>query len=690
MNGESPARCSLFNLLRDRFLAAIAAVAAQPPEAVDAALRPAGSPKFGEYQCNAAMGLSRPLAASPRDVAQRIAAVVDLAGIAEPLEVAGPGFLNVRLKREFLADYLAAIPPPHDAVDRLGIPPVGVPQRVVVDYSSPNVAKQMHVGHLRSTIIGDVLARVLGFLGHDVVRQNHIGDWGTSMGMVILGLWYIGSRVHRGESVDRLRERLAQLGQARAAPLDERRALLERICSEWSQDLARLDLDDLTRLNLTLEQLELGYQIMQALIAVDEPVGVVIENRDGSREKLADIPRKVTRMLQAGGPEHEAERRVWQEARRISLDYCDRVYRRLNVLLTSADVCGESFYEDQLASVVDELTQRLKPGATAVPPRAELRLHEGALCLFLYDQAGQPQFRNADGLELPMLIRKTDGAYLYATTDLAAVRYRTRQLGAQRVIYVVGAPQRLHFQMLFAAAQAVGWTASGVVLEHVAFGSILGPDRKPIKTREGKTPKLADLLELAVEHSRALLEQREADEQSPLAGRGLDDAAKQLIAERVGIAAVKYNDLSNDRNSDYVFDEKRMLALKGNTAPYLLYAYTRARAIGREAIERFGAADLYTHGAAVPLDSAEEWAVALRLARFHETLEAVARELAPHILCSYLYDLAGEMNRFYEACPVLRAESDALRLGRLRLCDLTARTLKTGLWLLGIDVIERM
>jgi len=746
---------SLQSLLAARFAAAIAQVAGTPAERVDPQVRPAGDPQFGDYQCNAAMALARPLKSKPRDLAQRIKDAVTpaLADIAEPLEIAGPGFINVRLKAEFLARYLGEIPRPTRDVasaprgrrdepmsgteagrcagpslplglrfeDRVGLPPAEGPRRVVVEYSQPNIAKQMHVGHLRSTIIGDVLARVLAFQGHEVIRQNHIGDWGTQMGAVMLGLWYIRTRLRRGDSIEGVRELHERLKGLTGAAVEARRAALAPICAEWSQDLQDRSLDDLSGVGVTLDELELGYVFVQTLMTVAKRTGATVTSREGQPELLEDVPRKVTLMLQSG---HEYERREWEAARDISLRYCQDLYDRLGVLLTPADVRGESFYNDRLPRVIEELRERFgaerdqgikgsrdqgagRSHLTTSPPshtvRAEVRDDRGAVVLYLYDEQGQPLFKNPDGEVLGMIVQKSDGAYLYATTDLAAIRFRLLELdfpsggvGAERVIYVTDARQKLHFRMFFACARAAGWITDAVQVEHVTFGSVLGADRTPLKTRAGGTIKLRDLLKEAETRALELLEKRDQgsegsrDQGEERQGAQLADDEKLAIAQRVGIAAVKYADLRNDRNADYVFDWDRMLALQGNTAPYMMYAYARIRSIYRKAAERFGAPDVYAPGVKLALNHPTERALALRLARLREAIDAVAAELTPHVLCTYLYDLAGEFMRFYESCPVLAAKDEATRLGRMRLCDLTARTLKLGLGLLGIEVIERM
>jgi len=506
------------------------------------------------------------------------------------------------------------------------MPPVEKPQRVVIDYSSPNIAKQMHVGHLRSTIIGDVFAHVLGFEGHEVIRQNHVGDWGTQFGMLIAH--------YADHPIPTL--------QTHADVLD----------------------------------------------AIEDDYRSAVE-RDNADPAFREAAREAVGRLQGGEPD---ARRTWKNLCAASRRAFNETYHRLNVLLEDGDVCGESFYNVRLAPVVAELREKLPPRDKTKPadrPYAELREDEGAQCIFFYDEQHRPRFKKPDGDELPMIIQKSDGAYLYATTDLAALRYRIEELDACRIIYVTDARQKLHFDTLFATARAAGWAGNDVTLEHVAFGSVLGPDRKPLKTREGQNVKLRELLDEAETHAYELLESRseEGEEEGPAA---FTDEEKREIARRVGIAAVKYADLRNDRVSDYVFSWDKMLAMQGNTAPYMMYAYARIRSIYRKAAERFGEPDVYAPGVVLQLDQPTERALALRLARLRETIDAVATELAPHILCTYLYELASEFMRFYEACPVLRAADEASRLSRMRLCNLTARTLRLGLGLLGIETIERM
>ncbi len=645
---------SISKTLGERFASAVGSVAGDACGPIDSQVRPAGDPKHGDYQCNAAMSLARRLKAKPREIAQRIVDAVDLADIAEPLEIAGPGFINVRLRTEFLARYLGEVPPPPaepmpaaesassadsrspaasrgpvsgPPMDRLGMPTVDAPYKAVIDYSSPNIAKQMHVGHLRSTIIGDVFARVLMFEGHEVVRQNHVGDWGTQFGMLI---------EHYGD---------------KAVPSHRTHA--------------------------------------DALAAIEDDYRAAQE-RFGSDEAFADAARLAVGRLQSGDVE---ARRVWESICGESRHAFGEIYKRLDVLLEEADACGESFYNDRLAPVVDELVERLRPreaGQRGSGPYAELREDGGALCVFLYDEKGEAAFTNQDGDPLPMIVRKSDGAFLYATTDLAALRYRIKELGARRMIYVTDARQKLHFRMFFAAARAAGWASDEVALEHTTFGSVLGANRKPLKTRTGKNVLLRELLDEAERRAYDVLVERERGIEGSRDREERDEDEKRAIARRVGIAAVKYADLVRDRNSDYVFNWDTMLAMQGNTAPYMMYAYARIRSIYRKAAERFGSPDVYAAGVVLSLGAPAERDLALRMVRFRETIDSVAADLLPHTLCSYLFDLASDFMRFYESCPVLQAPDEATRLGRMRLCDLTARTLRLGLWLLGIEVIERM
>ncbi|WP_437598506.1 arginine--tRNA ligase [Sorangium sp. So ce590] len=566
------------------FQEAITAVFGAEHAATDPSLRRSS---HADYQANAAMALAKRLGRPPREVAAAIVGALQLGGICRKVEIAGPGFVNLTLEDAYLTRELADTA----GGGRLGIAPAAQPETVIVDYSGPNAAKEMHVGHLRSTIIGDALARVLEALGHRVIRQNHLGDWGTPFGMLI--------------------EHMLDLGEAAA-----------------SQELSVGDLDAFYR---------------QARAKFDGDPAFAERSR-----------RRVVRLQ--GGDEQTLG--LWRQLVRESTRYFESVYRRLGVTLTEADFAGESFYNPMLVDVLAELGQK-----------GLARESEGALCVF---PAG---FTGKGGEPLPLIVRKQDGGYGYATTDLAAIRHRLTTVGARRLIYVVGAPQSQHFAMVFATAREAGWLMPPARAEHVAFGSVLGADKKMFKTRSGDTVKLSDLLDEAVERATKVVREKNPE---------LDVEAAGAVARAVGVGAVKYADLSSDRIKDYVFDWDRMLAFEGNTAPYLMYAHARIRSIFRKAgVES-------PRGAGIALGEPAERALALELLRFGAVLEDVAATLEPHRLCVYLFELAGSFTTFYERCPVLRAETDEVRRSRLALCDLTAEVLAKGLGLLGIEAPERM
>jgi arginyl-tRNA synthetase len=621
---------SIATQLEDLFRRALPQIVGEEAESVDPLIRIATDEKFGDYQSNVAMGLGKRLGQKPRDVADRLVEVLEplAASMCQPFEIAGPGFINIRLKPEWMAAQLDAVPA-GGPDDRLGIAPAADPQTVVIDYSCPNIAKQMHVGHLRSTIIGDSITRILGFEGHKVIRQNHIGDWGTQFGMLIAHL------------KDRMPNALADPCQVH------------------------------------LEDLEAFYR--------------EANRRDKEDPAFSERARAEVVALHSGDPE---TLRAWRYIVEESRHHYEPVYRRLGVLLTREDERGESFYSNRLERLVENLARQYGPGAPAgAPPGSGLPAiaveeSDGALCVFLQTPDGQPVFKGPEGNPLPFIIRKSDGAFLYATTDLAALDFRIHELTADRVLYVTGAPQALHFQMLFAVVRALGWTipedsAGEVRLEHVAFGSVLGEDRKILKTRTGGNVKLAELLEEAVRRAEALIRAGEAD---PDKRRGFGEEEISDVAEAVGIGAVKYADLSQNRQSDYVFSWDKMLAMDGNTAPYLMYAYARIRSIYRKA----ATGDGNLAGGAITLAQPQERALGKRILQFAEILDAAAESLKINLITDYLYDLAGAFMKFYENCPVLTAETPQIRASRLRLCDLTARTLKIGLQLLGIRAVERM
>ncbi|MFU8813973.1 MAG: arginine--tRNA ligase [Pseudomonadales bacterium] len=566
---------NLKRLLNDRLAAALQSSIG---EAAPAVVQPSARPEFGDYQANGVMGAAKRARQNPRALAETVLRNADLAGIADRTEIAGPGFINITLNDDFLA---------HTLSETALLDATARPQKVVVDYSSPNLAKEMHVGHLRSTIIGDALARVLEAIGHDVVRQNHVGDWGTQFGMLLTFLDETGAQ------------------------------------SELLGDLENF------------------YRAAKA--------------RFDSDVDFAERSRRTVVALQRGDP---AIRQHWQRFIDISLSHCQQLYDRLGVTLTPTDVMAESAYNDDLADVVRDLDQQ-----------GLLEESQGARCVFL------DEFKGKDGDPLPLIVQKSDGGYLYATTDLAAVRYRARQLQADRVLYLTDARQALHFRQVFAVAERAGFVRPGMSLEHHPFGAMLGSDGKPFKTRAGSVVKLSELLDEAEIRALAVVTEKNPD---------LPAAQRREIARVVGIGAVKYADLSKNRASDYVFDWDQILSFDGNTAPYLQYAYTRIRSIFR----RGGIDEVQLQGQ-ILLEAAEEHALAVALLRLQETLEQVAADGHPHYLCGYLYELATQFMRFYEACPILNAE-ETRRASRLLLCRRAAETLRTGLDLLGIETVERM
>ncbi len=567
---------NLKKLLEEHVNAAMAAAGIDDPTAV---ITHAARPEFGDYQANGVMRSAKRMNRNPRDLAAAIIAKLDLQGIADRVELAGPGFINIRLDNAMLAD---AANPMQPLLQR-----VADPHTLVVDYSSPNLAKEMHVGHLRSTIIGDAMARVLNATGQRVIRQNHVGDWGTQFGMLL--------------------------------------AYLEEIplTSELLGDLERF------------------YQAAKQRFDAD-PVFAA-----RARERVV--------ALQSGEPHTNA---LWQRFIDISLSHCEAVYSRLGVSLTRGDVRAESAYNDQLAGIVE-----------ALDAAGLLTLSDGAQCVFL------DEFKAKDGSPLPVIVQKSDGGYLYATTDLAAVRYRSNVLGADRVLYFVDARQSLHFRQIFDVARRAGFVRRGVSLEHHPFGVMLGKDGRPFRSRDGGVVKLVDLLDEA---------QQRAYDVVTAKNPALTEADRRDIARVVGIGAVKYADLSKHRTSDYTFDWDTMLAFDGNTAPYLQYAYTRIVSLFRRG--QVWAEEL---SGELAIDAPSERAMALTLARFQEVIDDVAENALPHYLCGYLYELAARYMQFYEQCPVLSAEA-ATRTSRLLLCRRAADTMKYGLSLLGIETVERM
>ncbi|MDC7830917.1 MULTISPECIES: arginine--tRNA ligase [Pseudomonas] len=545
----------------------------------------------GDFASNVALLLAKPARAKPRDLAEKLLAALPADPAVSKVEIAGPGFLNFFQNHAQLAARLDAA----FADPQLGVPTHDPRQRVVVDLSSPNLAKEMHVGHLRSTIIGDAVARVLEFLGDEVIRQNHVGDWGTQFGMLLA---YMEEQPQAAEG--------------------------------------------------ELADLEVFYR--------------AAKGRFDASPEFAARARELVVALQAGDAHCL---RLWERFNAVSLSHCQEVYDRLNVRLTPADVKGESAYNDDLAQVVADLEAA-----------GLLTESDGARCVFL------DEFKNAEGNPLPVIVQKAGGGYLYSTTDLAAMRYRSRQLQADRALYFVDQRQALHFQMAFEVARRAGFVDPAMQLEHMGFGTMNGADGRPFKTRDGGTVKLVDLLDEAEERAYQLVKERNAGR----AERGetpFSEDELRHIGRVVGIASVKYADLSKHRTSDYSFNFEQMLSFEGNTAPYLLYAYTRVASVLRKAGQS-------EPTGRIRLDAPQEQDLGGRLAQFGEILASVADKGTPHLLCSYLYDLAGLFSSFYENCPILTAEDPELRQSRLRLAALTGHTLKQGLELLGLHTLERM
>ncbi|HAE78086.1 arginine--tRNA ligase [Morganella morganii] len=571
-------------ILSDKIQQAL--ISAGAPLDCDAIVKQSAKAQFGDYQANGVMAAAKKMGMPPRQLAEKVIELLDLDGIAGKTEIAGPGFINIFLSPAWLTAQLETAL----ADDKLGLTPVK-PMTIAIDYSAPNVAKQMHVGHLRSTIIGDAAARTQEYLGHKVIRCNHVGDWGTQFGMLI--------------------------------------AYLEKMQNEDAGDMALADLEAFYR---------------EAKKHYDED------------EVFAERARGYVVKLQGGD---EYCRTMWRKLVDITMQQNQETYNRLNVTLTEDDVMGESLYNDMLPGIVSDLMNR-----------GIAEESEGAIVVYL------DEFKNKEGEPMGVIIRKKDGGYLYTTTDIACAKYRHDVLHADRVLYYIDSRQHQHLMQAWTIVRKAGYIPESMTLEHHMFGMMLGKDGKPFKTRAGGTIRLSDLLDEAVERAEKLIRGKNSD--MP------EDELKQL-AEVVGIGAVKYADLSKSRTTDYIFDWDNMLAFEGNTAPYMQYAYTRVASV-------FKRADIDADSLTQPiiLTDDRERQLAARLLQFEETITAVAREGLPHMMCSYLYDLAGLFSGFYEHCPILAAESEELRQSRLKLALLTQKTLKAGLDTLGIGTVEKM
>ena len=580
---------SLTSVLTDRFAAALTQAFGEDFAGRDPVIR---SSQFADFQANVALPLAKELKSKPRDIAAQIVENLDLQGVCETPEISGPGFINLTFTPEFLASTLeaggAAAAPANDA-----------PQAIAIDYSAPNVAKEMHVGHLRTTVVGDALARTHEFLGNTVIRQNHIGDWGTPFGMLI--------------------EHLLEVGEDSA-----------------EAELLKTDPNAF-------------YQAARAKFDASEAAA------DGASGFAARARRRVA-TLQSGDAE---SLRIWRHLVGLSKEYFHRIYEMLDVTLTDEDLAGESTYNDQLETTCTDLE------ADGIA-----RISDGALCVF-------PEgFTGRDEQPLPLIIRKSDGGYGYATTDLTAIRHRVRDLGADRIAYVVGTAQELHFRMVFATAREAGWLPDEVEATHVKIGSVLGEDGKILRTRSGASLRLMALLEEAVAKARTVIDELRPD---------LSDEEREQIAHAIGIGGVKYADLSTAHDSDYTFDLDRMLALTGNTAPYLQYAVARIRSIGRRA----ETAGVTAADAPLVVNDAER-ALALQLLEFGPVLASVGAEYEPHRLCAYLFSLAQAFTAFYDASPILKEDDAEVRAGRLALAQLAERVLVEGLDALGVEAPQQM
>lgn len=655
---------NILSQLQARFRTALSGVVDDPTDLLTM-VRPSQDAKFGDYQANFAMPLGKRLGRPPREVAEEVVGRLVVDDFCELPEIAGPGFINLRLKTAWLARAAARAL----ADDRLGVEPAQRPRTYVLDYSSPNVAKPMHVGHIRSTVIGDSLKRTLRFLGHRVIADNHIGDWGTQFGMIIYGYKHFVDRAAYADCEVEELSRLYRLVNQLVGYHDNRAALpkLRAEIERQEAEVARLkqagpaaDKAAEKTAAKNLRRAEANLQEMRASLSTTEASIAEIEG-DPALAKLAsehaDIGRAVLAET-AGLHEGDAENlRLWHEFLPACLADIERIYRRLDV--TFDVTLGESFYNDRLAAVVEDLARR-----------GIARESDGAMCVFL------------EGQETPLIIRKQDGAFLYGTTDLATIQYRVETWAPDAMLYVVDHRQGLHFEQFFAAARL--WGYDKVELQHVSFGTVLGDDGRPFKTRSGDTVGLWGLLDEAVRRAHEVVSQ--GDDSKP-GGPEISPAVRQQIAEVVGIGALKYADLSQNRTSDYTFSYEKMLAMNGNTATYMQYAHARVLSIfarGNVDIAALRA------GGAIDLALPAERALALAILRFSEALDQVVAEYRPNFLTAYLFELANCYSTFFEQCPVLKAPDDAMRTSRLLLCDLTARTLRRGLELLGIAVVDKM
>lgn len=647
---------NLLNLIRDRFVGPLKTLVDDPAPFVDM-IRPAQDAKFGEFQANFAMPLAKQLGKPPREIAQAITQQLQLDDICETPEIAGPGFINLRLKASFLSAQIGRI----SGDDRLGYFLTSSPRNVVVDFSSPNVAKPMHVGHLRSTVIGDAICRTLRFVGHQVVSDNHIGDWGTQFGMIIYGYRnFLDEAAYAEQPVAelaRLYKLVNQLSDYHAT-----KAKLTTLQSESATARTRLETaeaqakDDRAKkqLNSLRKDIEAAEKAVKDAIESIEKVesSPTLLKAAQAHPDIARKARDETAKLHSGDTDNNT---LWHQFIPPCLEALNQVYRRLGIKFDMT--LGESYFNPMLPGVVSSLQSKNLA-----------KLSEGATCVFL------------EGNAAPFIVQKTDGAYTYATTDLATIQYRVESLKADEVLYVVDKRQSEHFQQLFATSCL--WGIGTVRFQHVSFGTVMGKDGKPYKTRSGDTVGLESLLDEAVSRARRIVDENDDRRESPL----LTSEERARVAEIVGLGGIKYADLHHSRDSDYTFDWDKMLATTGDTATYMQYAYARVCGIFRKM--QLSRDSLQTSGVTISVETPEERRLAVQLLMFGYAIDSVLNDYRPHLLTTWLYDTADAFSQFFDKCSVQNAGSEELQKSRLVLCDLMARAIKTGLSLLGIEVAE--
>ena len=657
---------NILSEIRRRFGSALQPLSDDPAPYV-AMVKSAQDARFGDFQANCAMPLARPHKANPRDLAAQIIQRLDVADLCTEPEIAGPGFINLRLRDDWLQDHTGKL----TADEWLGVRPVMDPRTIVVDYSAPNVAKPMHVGHLRSTVIGDALCRILRFLGHRVIGDNHIGDWGTQFGMIIYGYkHFVDQQAYRNDPVGelarlyRLVNQLSDYHQINKELPTLREALVQKDAElDTAEAIAEVKNKKAEK---ALKKLRMERDELRSKITTCE-VKCAEVNEHPELKSLADAhqtiafdARQETVKLHAGDEEN---RRLWNEFVPACLEALQQVYERLDIHFDES--LDESYYQPQLAAIIEDLQQQ------SIAERSE-----GAICVFI------------EGIETPFIVRKADGAFTYATTDLATIKSRIEEFQADEILYVIDARQSGHLRLLFGTAQA--WGIRGIELRHINFGTIMGQDKRPFKTRSGDTVGLESLIDEAVARARRIVDENDDAKQDDSGNPApeLDETERAAVAEIVGIGGIKYADLRHNRDSDYVFNWEKMLATTGDTATYMQYAFARVCGIFRKGnIDR---ETLRTSGAEIQLKTPEERALALQLNRFAEAVDDVVAEYRPNILTTYLFETANCFSTFYSVCPVLKEERDSVRTSRLLLCDLTARVLARGLDLLGIQTAERM